>query len=364
MLSPTHFDDHIAPDCFPAKPAAAYLDTASIGLVPREVGIAVTDCYQALGAGTTGMDRTRGAMAHTRALLAEEFGCADTDITFTSSTGEAVNAIARAIPWRPGDEVLVLEDEFPSTLLPWSMIPGVRLMAVPAGPGDDRLGALLAAIGPRTRLVAVSHVNSSTGTLIDLALLGSACARAGALLMCDGAQSAGAIPIDLTGVDFFVATGYKWMLAGFGIAFLITKASVQEILTPTLLGHGNAPPSQALTVGTPNLAGIYALGAAAEVRRRIGRHTIMQRAAALARRIRDGGAGLGLHPVTRADAHATIVSFSSGALPAATIVALLRDRQVLVAERGGNIRVSPHFYTQDSEVEGLLNALTSLPTHA
>jgi cysteine desulfurase / selenocysteine lyase len=344
---------------FPLKPPVAYLDTASIGLVPREVRAAVADCYNALGAGTQGMARTRSAVERARTLLAEEFGCDGTDITFTSSTGEAINAVARAVPWQPGDEVLVLEDEFPTTLLPWSRIPGVRLVTVAPGPDDDRLGALLAAIGPRTRLVSVSHVNSSTGTLVDLVTLGEACARGGALLLCDGAQSAGALPVDLTGVDFFVATGYKWMLAGFGIAFVITKASVRDTLTPTLLGHGNVPPSHQLTVGTSNLAGIHALGAAADLRRRIGREAIMQRAGALARRIREEGTALGLRPVTRDNAHGTIISFAPPTpTVSAAAVEQLRRSDVIVADRGGTIRVSPHFYTRDSEVDALLTALS------
>lgn len=244
-------NDDTAWTSFPGLSGPAYLDTASIGLLPREVGTAVAACYDALGSGLPGLARTRSAVACTRILLAEEFGCTPADITFTSSTGEAINAVARAVPWQRGDEVLVLADEFPTTLLPWSRLPDVRLVTAPPGPDDDRLGALVSAIGPRTRLVAVSHVNSCTGTVVDLAVLGAACARAGALLLCDGAQSAGVLPVDLSGVDFFVATGYKWMLAGFGIAFLITKESVRESLEPTLLGHANVPPRRASRSAPP-----------------------------------------------------------------------------------------------------------------
>ncbi|MFC8668671.1 aminotransferase class V-fold PLP-dependent enzyme [Streptomyces sp. NPDC057199] len=355
-LSPLR--DDIVRTSFPGSDGPSYFDTASIGLVPREVRAAVAGCYDALGNGIRGMARTRTAVERTRTLLADEFGCAAADITFASSTGEAVNAVARAVPWRPGDEVLALEDEFPTTVLPWSKLPGVRLITVRPGPDDDRLGALVAAIGPRTRLVAVSHVNSHTGTVVDLAVLGAACARLGALLLCDGAQSAGVLPVDLTGVDFFVATGYKWMLAGFGIAFLITKASVRETLEPTLLGHGNVPPSRDLAVGTPNLAGIHALGAAAELRHVIGRTAIGERAAALARRIRDEAGQLGLRPVAHPATGSTIVSLAATAGSAAECVARLGRSGIVVADRGGRLRISPHFYTRDSDVDDLLHALS------
>ncbi|WP_406502862.1 aminotransferase class V-fold PLP-dependent enzyme [Streptomyces sp. NBC_01602] len=354
-------NDDTAWTSFPGLSGPAYLDTASIGLLPREVGTAVAACYDALGSGLPGLARTRSAVACTRILLAEEFGCTPADITFTSSTGEAINAVARAVPWQRGDEVLVLADEFPTTLLPWSRLPDVRLVTAPPGPDDDRLGALVSAIGPRTRLVAVSHVNSCTGTVVDLAVLGAACARAGALLLCDGAQSAGVLPVDLSGVDFFVATGYKWMLAGFGIAFLITKESVRESLEPTLLGHANVPPSQGLAVGTPNLAGIHALGAAAELRRTIGRDAIARRSLALADRIREEAGQLGLRPVAHPGAHSTVVSLAATTVPAAQWVTRLGDSGVVVADRGGHLRISPHFYTRDSDIDALMHALSRLP---
>ncbi|MFF3501107.1 aminotransferase class V-fold PLP-dependent enzyme [Streptomyces sp. NPDC003247] len=360
-MHPAPIPDGGLENAVPGRPGIAYLDTASIGLVPANVGAAVADCYRALGGGVLGMAATRPTVQRTRALLAEEFGCATEDITFTSSTGEAVNTVARAVNWRPGDEVVVLEDEFPTVLWPWSTLPDVRLVTVAPGPDDDRLGALTAAIGPRTRLVAVSHVNSQTGTVVDLAALRAACVPHGSLVFCDGAQSAGVLPVDVSQTDFFVSTGYKWMLAGFGIAFLITKPSVQSALRPTLLGHGNIPPSKALSVGTPNLAGIYALGAAAEFRRATGYDTISRRALELAGRIRDEATRLGLRSVAHPSSHSQIVSLAPAALCAGEYVTRLRHDGVVAADRGGNLRLSPHFYTRDSDVDDLLDALSRLP---
>ncbi|MGI5441712.1 aminotransferase class V-fold PLP-dependent enzyme [Streptomyces shenzhenensis] len=345
---------------FPGAGDRVYLDTASIGLVPTVVGPAVAGCYDALGSGVRGMSRTRDMVARTRTLVAEEFGCEPDDLTFTSSTGEAVNAVARAVPWRPGDEVVVLDDEFPTVLQPWSRLPGVRLVRVIPGADEDRQGALAEAIGPHTRLVAVSHVNSRTGTAVDLAALGAACARVGALLLCDGAQSAGTLPVDLSAVDFYVATGYKWMLAGFGVAFLVSRPPVRDMLDPTLLGHANEPPLKSLSVGTPNLAGLFALGAAAELRSDFGREAISARAAALARRIRAETVGLGLRAVAPAGTPSTVVSLKPTARSAAEYVHLLAQDGIVAADRGGLLRISPHFYTRDSDVDALLRALSRL----
>ncbi|WP_326778924.1 aminotransferase class V-fold PLP-dependent enzyme [Streptomyces sp. NBC_01445] len=356
MTSSTDSYQRFVRTAFPEKPPGSYLDTASIGLVPMAVRTAVAECYEALGAGVRGMQHTRAGVEQTRALLAQEFGCRADDLTFASSTGEAINTVARAITWREGDEVLVLADEFPTTQLPWSRLPGVRLVTTKPAAHDDRLGALLGAIGPRTRLVAVAHVNSVTGTLIDLSELGQACARVGALLLCDGAQSAGVLPVDTTDVDFFVTTGYKWLLAGFGIAFTITKPTVRDQLSPTLLGHANMPPSQELAVGTPNLGGIHALGAAARLRHTVGLKAITHRTRTLANRIRDEAAAIG-YRIASHDTQGPIVSLCPPAGSTPELVEHLGRLDIVAAARGGHLRISPYFYTADSEVGELLDAL-------
>ncbi|MFJ7215032.1 aminotransferase class V-fold PLP-dependent enzyme [Amycolatopsis sp. NPDC098790] len=344
---------------FPEKPAVAYLDTASIGLVPDAVRESVADCYRALGAGTRGMARIREVVARTRILLGAEFGCAPEDLTFLSSTGEAFNAVARAIDWHDGDEVVVLDNEFPTTLLPWTRLPGVRVVAASARDRADRLGALLDAIGTRTRVVAVSHVCSFTGVPVDLGVLGDACQQVGAMLVCDGAQAAGVFPVDTTAADFYVATGYKWMLAGFGIATLVSKPAARAALRPTLLGHGNEPPSTDLSYGTSNLAGIHALGAAAEVRAGIGLETLAGPVRRAVRRVHEGVTALGVKPVTDAEAPGAIISLP-GLPDAAGVVERLGRAGIVVALRGGNVRVSPNFYTTDSEIDALLAALAGL----
>ncbi|GAA1749203.1 aminotransferase class V-fold PLP-dependent enzyme [Nonomuraea bangladeshensis] len=347
---------------FPGRPDGPYLDTASIGLVPAAVARAVQDCYDALGAGVRGMSRVREGVERTREAIAREFGVEADDVSFAASTGEAMNAVARAVPWRDGDEVLMLTGEFPTVKWPWSRLgDGVRLVEVDPQPGDDRLGALLAAITDRTRVVAVSHVSSFTGTRIDLDVLGRACARMGALLVCDGAQAAGAIPVAPAQAGFYIATGYKWLLAGFGIAVMISSASARAGLRPTLLGHANVPPSTQLAYGMPNFAGIHALGAAAAVRREIGLPAIHDRVARLADRIYLECLELGLAPVADPSRMGGIVSLAGVADVPAAVHALAGDG-ITVADRGGLLRISAHFYTTDADCDALVRALAALPT--
>jgi cysteine desulfurase/selenocysteine lyase len=335
---------------------AGYLDTASIGLVPPAVSTAVATCYDALALGTRGARRWRPVVEEAEAAYAAEFGVAADEVTFLASTGEALNAVARAIPWRLGDEVMVLSDEFPTVSLPWTAVTGVEVVQVDPLPGDDRLGALLSALRPRTRVVCVSHVSSFTGTRIDLDRLGEACRRSGAFLVCDGAQAAGCVPVGGNPADFYVATGYKWLLAGFGIAVLIARNSALDRVRPGLLGHGNVPPSRSLSYGHLNLPGVYALHAAAAVRREIGVERIHRHVAESVARIAEGVTGLGFTIAGDPSYTAGIVSLA-GLTDAAAAAARLAKAGVSVAARGGYLRFSPYMYTTADDVDSLLNVL-------
>lgn len=352
--------DRLVREHFPDKPAGCYLDTASIGLVPTCVGPAVADCYHALALGTGGSARWRPVVENTLQILAGEFGVEETEIAFMASTGEAMNAIARAVDWHQGDEVLVLRDEFPTVVLPWlGLGDAIHVVQIAPQPDDDRLGALVAAIRDRTRVVAVSHVNPFTGTAVDLAALGEACAKVGALLVCDGAQAAGSIPVDLHAVDFYIATAYKWLLAGFGCAVVVAKRDTLGRLHPTLLGHGNPPPSPQLTYGHLNLAGVYALGAAATLRRTFGLEEIHDRVAYLTRRLHNEVSDLGFHPAANLTRLGGIVSLGGLSDPSGA-VGRLGSSGISVAERRGYLRISPHFYTSDLEVDEFLQDLKHL----
>lgn len=349
-------------DLFAAKPSGAYLDTASIGLVPTPVATAVADCYRELARGVRGSASWQPVVERAQQMFAEEFGVADDEIGFVASTAEAITGIARAIAWEPGDEVLVLSDEFPTVVLPWQELAnGTRVVTVDPRPGDDRLGALLDGLTERTRVVAVSHVSSFTGTWVDVDVLGAACAKVGAVLVCDGAQAAGSIPVDLGAVDLYIATGYKWLLAGFGVAVVVGKRPSLASLRPLVDGTPRTDPR--LTYGHLNLPGVYALDAAAAVRRMVGPEAIEHRIAELVLRIHTGLADLGVKPAADLERSAGIVSLPGIVDLSAAIERLSRDG-IDVASRGGYLRISPNFYTADAEIDQLLAALRSLEQRA
>jgi selenocysteine lyase/cysteine desulfurase len=134
-----------------------------------------------------------------RRLLAELVGGAPEQIVLGNSTSYGLHLVANGLPWQDGDEVLVIAGDYPATTLPWQRLAdqGVRVRSL--RPADGLLSAaeLAAAAGPRTRVLAVTWVDSFTGRALDLHALGAVCRQAGVLLVVNASQAVGARPIDV-----------------------------------------------------------------------------------------------------------------------------------------------------------------------
>lgn len=350
-------DDRLSGEAWDRSAAEGYLDTASIGLTPRDLKDAAAACVDALSRGTRGFHACRTEMERVRALVADEFGGKAQEVEFFSSTGEALNTVAQAIPVPPDRIVLLQRDDFPTVVQPWSHL-GPQRTLLDIGPEEDRNDAFLAELSSSTHVVSVSHVHPNTGQVVDLDRLGRACREAGAVLVVDGAQSAGCIPLSLRHVDFFVATGYKWLLAGFGIAVLIGAAPDGVPMSPRLRGHANPFPEPRLPYASPNVAGVYALGAAADRRREIGIDAIHAHVARLVNSLQDKLTERGLVCYPARGQAAGIVSVE---VPRADEVAeALATCGHQVAVRDGRLRFSPHLYTSELDVTSAVTSLDQI----
>ena len=160
---------------------------------------------------------------HLRSLLAQLVGASPDHIALGNSTSHGLHLIANGIAWNDGDEVLIIAGDYPATVLPWRRLGtcGVRITEMRPVTGLLTADELTAAITPRTRLVAVTWVDSFTGRALDLDALGAVCRRAGVLLVVNASQALGARPIDVsrTPVDAVVSCGYKWLCGPYGTGF-------------------------------------------------------------------------------------------------------------------------------------------------
>lgn len=312
------------------------------------------------------------------------------EIVFTSGCTAAINLVAGALAHAllPGDEILVSEAEHHSNLLPWQRLGerGVRLRALPLhADGRIRVEAAAALLGPRCRMVAVTHASNVTGAVTDLAPLIAAARRAGARVLLDGAQAVQHGPVDVRalGADFYAFSGHK-CFGPTGIGVLWGRKEALAELPPFMTGGGMVgcvrmesstwgEPPRRFEAGTPPIAQAVGLAAACDWMRTLDWAAIHEHEARLTERLLAGLARLpGLRLLGPADRHARlpVVSFAMGELHSHDICQVLDGRGI--ALRGGHhcaqplmdffgvagtARASLALYNDEADVDALLAGL-------
>lgn len=173
-----------------------------------------------------------------RRAAAPFFGCRPQDLAVQTGASAGVALLAGGIDWRAGDRVVVPEGEFPTNYLPWRALEarGVEVDLVPTA-GGLRPDAIAAALRPRTRVVAVGHVNFANGFRADIEEIGVLCHERGIAFLVDASQSACAVPVDATRcrVTVMTAAGYKWMLSPYGTGlFYVDPQWVERLPVATV----------------------------------------------------------------------------------------------------------------------------------
>jgi selenocysteine lyase/cysteine desulfurase len=316
-----------------------------------------------------------------RRLAAELFG-ADSDAwAIIPAASYGLSAAARAIEpvLKPGDRILVMADEFPSNVLPWRRMAqhaGAVLKTVATPADGDWTAAVLDAIRPGDRVVALSHCHWTNGASLDLIEISAACRQIGALLVLDVTQSLGALPLDLERVDpdFMVAAGYKWLLCpyGFGLMYVAPRWRDARPLEETWLARTGAEDFATLV----NYSDVYRPGAR---RFDVGETcvtTILPGAIAALEQLRTWGIariaeslgtisarivpqleaqGFAVLPATRRAPH-----LFGAALPDGhdqDVAGRLREHGVFVSRRGQSIRFAPHLHVTEADLAQLAAAL-------
>jgi selenocysteine lyase/cysteine desulfurase len=169
--------------------------------------------------------------------LAEMIGAKPEEIAITSGASTGAIAVAHALQWKAGDEIITAKSEFPLQYTTWKPMEereGVKLKVVKPRERFITADDLIAAMTPRTRVVSVSHVRYNDGSILDAAKVARACHAQGALLLLDVSQSCGALPMNVKelGADFLICAGYKWLLGPFGTGFFWVKEEHLAMVRP------------------------------------------------------------------------------------------------------------------------------------
>jgi selenocysteine lyase/cysteine desulfurase len=346
---------------FPHLRERVYLDTAAAGLTWRGHGAAVARFYDDVKSrGYDARPEWQAVTQKVRSRLAGLLGVASADVTFVSNTTEGLNLAAHSLRLAAGDRIVLAADEFPSVARIWEAArrAGADVVSVPIASEAAREDSLLSALDRRTRLLVVSHTHSSTGTTVDLDRLGRCCRERGALLMVDGIQALGTIPVALASVDVYAASFFKWMLSGFGVGVLVTSARARSMMEPAYQGYANMEDASQLQYAHVNVPAMYGLDATLDFLERIGWATIHRRVRELGTHLVAGAAERGLDLVTPPARRAAIfvLRCPDGEAARQRLAAL----NISVSARGAGVRVAPHFYNTTEEVDQCLAALAEV----
>jgi L-cysteine/cystine lyase len=395
VVAPNPPDDDRLPAvraALPALEAGIYLNAGSVGPMPAETAAAMAEleAYE-LRTGRAHPDywnETLQRLAEARAAVAAVLTADAADIALTHSTTDSMNAAIWAIDWEPGDRAVTTSLEHPGgigALYNLRDRVGIELEFVDVGPAQDEaeiLTAFEAATDERTRLVAVSHVLWASGTVMPVARIAEIAHARGAVMAVDGAQSAGAIPVDLaaTGADVYAISAQKWLLGPEGMGALAMTSDARDRLKPSWGGHlafetidstGTAvrwPDARRFEWSNfhrPSIVGMArSIGWLSMF---VGLDWVYSRGAAMARLAADRLAAIdGVELVTPRDRMATLVSFSIHGWDPEAALDELGARVFAVARTVplvGGIRISVGCFNTEAELERFLGAVELLAAH-
>ncbi|MBN2083100.1 aminotransferase class V-fold PLP-dependent enzyme [bacterium] len=354
-----------------------YLNHASVGPLSDWVVAAAAEQFtQQQMDLTVTQDEWFNGWRLARQRIGELINTSKDNICIVPNTWAGLARAFSALPLGPEDEVLFPTDEFPSLYFALSELRarGCAVRAVESGAGDGvvRTADLLAALGPRTKLVATSWVNFFHGFKHDLDALGAACRANGTWLVVDAIQGLGQLALDVekTGVHFVSCNGAKWLCSPLGSGFLYVAPDVPLEITPRLegwfsmeLNHDQytdraiQPKANAnrFGTGTVPLANTYGLRRSCEVLLAAGPKRAEARALKLAETIAAATVDAGIRLVSdRINGPSAIVSMKLADCPA--LPDALKARRVAFSVREGAVRLSPHWYSDQAEVE-IVNAI-------
>lgn len=369
-------------------PGEVLFNNAGIAPMGTAAEQAIARAAGALGRGFFSIDGLFGDYERARATFARLVGVAPADLGFFGTCAAAISQVALGLPLAPGDEILLWDQEYPSNAYPWHAAAarsGAVVRTVPSEPDlsvrDERLHQ---AIGPRTRVVAVSWVQYQTGAVTELRALSERCRAVGAWLVVDAIQGLGVMPFDLAalGVDAVCGGTHKWLCGPLGLGFLGLAPGRAAELAPLLHGamtYGDPdtpvdarrpprPDARRFEPGSPPL--LSALGGAAAVAWLLGLgiDALGQAALALADELREALLARGHRVLAPQNApgapRSPIVTFlpgpGPGPVPPEATRALaqrLHRNKVACAVRAGGIRLSPHAFNDASDLAALLRVL-------
>ena len=359
----------------------AYFDHAAVAPLSEPARAAMTNWAQDMADnGDTYWLKWAAQLEEVRRLGATLLGAEPAEIALVRNTTEGINLVAEGFPWREGDNLVTLADEFPSNQYPWMNLAsrGIECRRLATHDGRVDLADIERACDARTRLIAISWVNYAHGWRNDLDALAELAHSRGALLFVDAIQALGVFPLDVgrTPIDFLAADGHKWLLGPEGAGLFYVRREHLDLLRPVGLGWNsvrqgndytrielNVKPSAArYEGGSYNMAGLLGLGASLRLLGGYTTDAIATRLLAITddaceRLSRAGAKVCSRRERGRASG---IVAFELPGRDSLAAKKQLLTKNIVVSCRAGRLRISPHAYANDQDLDRLIAGLRNL----
>jgi cysteine desulfurase / selenocysteine lyase len=366
---------------FPVAHGKIFLAHAGVCPLPCRVANAIAECARQ---GTFGDQET--FMLHrlddARKLAAQLLNCQSDEVALVGPTSLALSFVAAGLNFRKGDNILVYYDDYPSNVYPWMALAArgveVRLLNT-RGLGVIRPMDVMGQVDENTRLVALASCHFIVGFRLEHQAIGKFLREREILFCLDAIQTLGAFPTTVENVDFLAADAHKWLLGPCGAGILYVRRELQEKLNPPIYGWHNVRSPNFVAqeqiifrsgavkyeAGTHNLIGLAGLIAAMELALEIGVDNIsaelLRKRAWLVPALQVKGFTV-LNADVKTGNASGIVSFYQNGKDLAALNQKLADAGIIASLRtnraGRNcIRLSPHFYNTDEELQRTLELL-------
>jgi selenocysteine lyase/cysteine desulfurase len=316
-----------------------------------------------------------------RALFAEIIGGDAEGVAIIPSVSYGMATATANVPLGKGQNVVVLEEQFPSNIYPWRELAkrvGAEIVTVPRPADHDWTSALLEHVDTGTAVVAVPNCHWTDGSVLDLVRTGGRAREVGAALVVDATQSLGAHPLDVSEVrpDFLVSAAYKWLLGPYSLGFLyvgedyregtpieqnwISRKGSEDFARLVEYTDSYGPGARRYDVG--ERSNFVLLPMAVEALRQILAWGVTNIAASLRKltaSIEAEAKRLGMETVPAPMRAGHMIGLGLGSGAPSDLAVRLAEENVFVSVRGRNLRVSPHLYNTERDVEGLFDSLYS-----
>jgi L-cysteine/cystine lyase len=371
----------------PATSSHVFLNAGTFGPLPRCVPEAMQerlqDEWQNGRLGAAAFEAMVKIYANARSRVARLLAADVDEIALTGNTGEGLNIISYGIQWQEGDEVITTNHEHINLLGPLYQLRdryGIVIRFADIGPSAELpiLKAIADLVTPRTRLISISHVTWTTGAVLNISEVGHMGREWGIPVLIDGAQSAGAIPVDVRalGVDFYAIPMQKWLCGPDGTGALYIRRGAFGYIAPTYVGFTSIKHeegkewellenAQRFELGGRSTVAVAGQAAALKwLEETVGYQWLFERIKSLSTYTYNALQTVpGLTMLTPRLGESGLVAFKLEERDEAEVVKYLRDKHNIYIRNiptMKSLRVSTGFYNTEEEIDKLVAALREL----